>query len=499
MLSTLKKIFQTLNKQNIKYCLWKSNFRLDAALKGDTDIDILVAREHCAAFKKVLYEHGCKAMRSPSDKDTLAVEHYLGYDEKTGKLFHIHIHYQLVFGGRYNKAYRLPIEQEFLTSTKTKQGLKIVTPDLEIVIRVIRALLKYQHRDLIKDCLSIRTPGLDKTTLNEFDYFSKETTGKEIEKVLKSKTTLISPEIIQEFLEILKKSPRAGFKLYKLKKRLKRELRPYQRVGRFKTGYEHTWALAVRKIPFLKSLRSKKKPESGGALIALVGVDGSGKSTLARELQKWLSWKLEVQLCYFGTGESQPLHIRIQKKNYRIFSRLRRATSKISGKSGFLPRIFDSLYWLQRDFFYITIALQRYRKYRSSLRKVSRGSVIICDRYPLDVIHEAMKDSELPPMDGWRIGWMLKKQNLNSVGENLSQIEKRIYKKIHPPDYLIRLCVNPETSLNRKPELSQKDINAKILGIDAIARNGQNFIDIDTNQTFDKTLAELKRAVWDIL
>lgn len=102
-------------------------------------------------------------------------------------------------------------------------------------------------------------------------------------------------------------------------------------------------------------------------------------------------------------------------------------------------------------------------------------------------------------MDGWRIGWMLKNQNLNSVGEYLSQIEKRIYKKIHPPDYLIRLCVNPETSLNRKPELSQKDINAKILGIDAIARNGQNFIDIDTNQTFDKTLAELKRAVWDIL
>ncbi|GMA44423.1 hypothetical protein GCM10025853_18800 [Tetragenococcus halophilus subsp. halophilus DSM 20339] len=42
MLAILKDLFNELNAQNIRYIHWKSNEHLQAAINGDTDLDIMV-------------------------------------------------------------------------------------------------------------------------------------------------------------------------------------------------------------------------------------------------------------------------------------------------------------------------------------------------------------------------------------------------------------------------------------------------------------------------
>ena len=47
-----------------------------------------------------------------------AMEHLLGMDRASGRMFHLHVHYQLVLGERFVKNHRLPLEAEFLASTR---------------------------------------------------------------------------------------------------------------------------------------------------------------------------------------------------------------------------------------------------------------------------------------------------------------------------------------------------------------------------------------------
>ncbi|GLL52302.1 hypothetical protein YA5_022810 [Tetragenococcus halophilus] len=42
MVAILKSLFNELNAQNIRYIYWRSNEHLEAAINGDTDLDIMV-------------------------------------------------------------------------------------------------------------------------------------------------------------------------------------------------------------------------------------------------------------------------------------------------------------------------------------------------------------------------------------------------------------------------------------------------------------------------
>ncbi len=68
MLDICKTLFENLDSQSIQYCHWKSNFHLDKALAGKTDIDILVNPENKDAFEKVLNQLSIKRILSPPEK-----------------------------------------------------------------------------------------------------------------------------------------------------------------------------------------------------------------------------------------------------------------------------------------------------------------------------------------------------------------------------------------------------------------------------------------------
>ena len=300
-LEAVSTLIFALKQNNIRYCHWKSNSRLDWGLTGRTDLDLLVDQKHEKLFKNISADLKIKKMIAPTNMQYPSLEHYLGFDPNTGNLFHLHIHFQLVVGEQYVKNYRIPIENKILDLTQVKSWVNIPIPELEIVILSIRALLKYRNRYVLKDILLIRSAGFPEHILHELIWLFEQTSIKNIGEIISEISIFSDENLILEFLNIVKQGPRSGWKIWKLRTILRRELRAFQRQNRFAASLKYFFSL-FQKIG-LFNLRNNQllKFPNGGKLIAIVGIDGSGKSTLCGKLTKWLEWKVTAPLYYMGS------------------------------------------------------------------------------------------------------------------------------------------------------------------------------------------------------
>jgi len=111
-------LLDELAEKGVRYCLWKSNIRLRAGLAGETDLDLLVDREYGLQLREILGRHRLKQLMPHKASAHAGMEHFLGMDEASGRLFHLHVHYQLVLGEQYVKNYRLPMESQVLGSVR---------------------------------------------------------------------------------------------------------------------------------------------------------------------------------------------------------------------------------------------------------------------------------------------------------------------------------------------------------------------------------------------
>jgi hypothetical protein len=93
-LSLLLAILSDLNQQNLRYCYWKSSRRVSAALSGETDLDVLIARTEQHRAQAILLERGLKLFPSVAHRDDPAMSSYLGYDEPSARIVHLHLHFR---------------------------------------------------------------------------------------------------------------------------------------------------------------------------------------------------------------------------------------------------------------------------------------------------------------------------------------------------------------------------------------------------------------------
>ena len=61
ILPVLRPVFDALDGAGVRYCHWKSNRNLASALRGDTDLDLLVYRGDAARFRSIVERAGSKA------------------------------------------------------------------------------------------------------------------------------------------------------------------------------------------------------------------------------------------------------------------------------------------------------------------------------------------------------------------------------------------------------------------------------------------------------
>jgi len=136
-------LFNSLEQKGIRYCHWKSNIRLEATFAAAEDIDLLVDQRDAGLFHAVLLENGFKLTQSRSGTGHPGVFHALGLDEASAELVHVHAYFQIVSGDSLVKNYRLPIERLLLEQTRYLHGVRVPTPEAELVLFALRIALKH--------------------------------------------------------------------------------------------------------------------------------------------------------------------------------------------------------------------------------------------------------------------------------------------------------------------------------------------------------------------
>lgn len=492
-LAALEDLFHDLRQRGIRHCHWKSNSHLAAAVHGETDLDLLVDREQVDAFQRTLSDHDFKAMVAAPGKDYPGVENYLGFDESSGRLIHLHVHYLLVLGQQHVKDHRIPIEEEMLDSTRDIAGVLVPSAAMELIVLAMRAVLKYRTRDAAKDVLGIRTSGIPRSILAEAEWLFADTSMDEIADTLADLPACVPSGTVTDIIDVLVSPGRHGSRLLLLKGRLRRELRPLRRVARPRATARYfaaLWRKRIRSIGIGR--RRRMTPESGGITVAFIGSDGAGKTTVVSDLERWLSWRLDVSSLYMGTSQPTAGGILLKRavKLSRSASRyLERNAERSVALSSATLKTSQFLLALRR----VEEARRRHRTYVRAHRRAARGAIVLFDRYPLPSvpIHDR-------PMDGPRLDVEIPPPR-SRLFDRLSERERQIYRRILPPDHVVALQVSADISLRRKPDHDPSGIEAKTRAIRQSRGSGNAFIDIDADQPLELVVAEIRKRIWGFL
>ena len=167
-LRVIKILSEKLDVEDICYCHWKSNEHLHAAMVAATDLDILVEKNKSLTIKQILSEIGFKHFAPTSFRMYPAIEDYLSFDEDTGRLIHLHLHYQLTVGEKHLKGYHLPWEHLVLSTRQfdVEEQVYVVDPNVEMLLLLVRDALKIRTRNLLLDCFGM--PYFSEKTLIEY-------------------------------------------------------------------------------------------------------------------------------------------------------------------------------------------------------------------------------------------------------------------------------------------------------------------------------------------
>lgn len=504
MFSVYTNFFVRLDEAHIPYCHWKSNEHLRAGLNGDTDLDVIVDREHRQEVEQGLHSAGFKRFRTAPFHSHPATEDYLGFDEETGELVHIHLHYRLILGGEL-KQYHVPWADRILETRKRDEetGVYVCDPNVEMVLLLIRYALKLERRDYMREFVGGSYPGRD--IRREYDWLQERTDDQQVKR---HATDLIGSESV-EFVEALLD----GLTIWKFRALREVVIAEFQIYRSFsRTG---SW-VQRRRRRFLKKFRwyyrdfarpnlFRRTIPSGGLIVAFVGPDGSGKSTTSSAISDWLSWKLDVYQLYMGSNDIYSIPKRLLNLGWNIYTGLfgdpaasNNASSEADSESGdtssendttesgssILGRCWDAAYAL-------VVSYEKRKKLKRVWRARNKGAVVITDRFPQN---EIMGINDGPLLHEWD-------DHPSKFRRWLSTCERRPYEwaQRNPPDVVVKLNVDPETSFERDPDANPEVIREKCEILQSLSFGGAKVIEIDANQPKVDVIENAKDSVWSEL
>jgi thymidylate kinase len=147
----------------------------------------------------------------------------------------------------------------------------------------------------------------------------------------------------------------------------------------------------------------------------------------------------------------------------------------------------------------VTIAWDRRQLLVKARRLAANGELIICDRYPAEIIGGT---------DSPRLQPLLSQEGITPQLYNwLARLEHQLYQQIPPPDMVFRLKVSIETAKKRNQERFKLDketeayVELRHRQNKGWRRAGTKYIyDIDTEQqSLAQTVLKVKRMIWESL
>jgi len=219
-------------------------------------------------------------------------------------------------------------------------------------------------------------------------------------------------------------------------------------------------------------------------LIAVVGSDGSGKSTLAADILAHVAKSRPTEMGYLGLGSGEqgraigrwPL-IGAPLQRY-----LEGMADTLRDPQATIPGMLAARYALRRS-------RKRRARFDALLERRREGVTIVTDRYP---------QLEVP---GLHDGPILAGKAPNAAIAALQHRERALYAgmAIWVPTLVIRLNIDVDTVMARKPDHDRKLIEQKVATVPQLRFYGARIVDLDATMPYDEELALALAAVDEAL
>lgn len=220
-------------------------------------------------------------------------------------------------------------------------------------------------------------------------------------------------------------------------------------------------------------------------LIAVVGCDGSGKSTLAADLLAHIKKTRAAERSYLGLG-SGAMGNKI--KAWPIIGKalegfLSNRANRARDPKDKIPGILTALVLYG-------FSLRRKAKFEQVLALRRSGITVVTDRYPQTEVAGFYDGPGLSAAraDGWLIG-------------KLAAKERIIYEWMasHIPTLVIRLHVDVETAMQRKPDHARALIEKKVAATPLLKFNNAPIFDLDATSPYASEITAAIAATNQVL
>jgi thymidylate kinase len=471
-----------LNAEEIAYCHWKSNACLDRSATGDNDLDLLVGRADVQRFTTILSRLGFRQAQGPAARQIPGVLDYYGYDQGADRLVHVHGHYQLVIGHDATKNYRLPIERPYLESAVPGDLFKVAAPEFELVVLVIRMVLKHSTWDAILCGQGL----LSAAERYELAYLQAKVSPAQAHDILRQHLPCLDATLFDRCMQSLQPDWPSWTRA-KVGLQLQSTLRAHARRSQIADVCLKLWrqvAWPIRRRILKHS--SKKRLTSGGTMVAIVGGDGAGKTTAVDELYAWLSPHFETIKIHLGkpSWSWSTIAVRGTLKIGRLLGLYPFTRAPLQYTADTNTVVFPGYPSLLRT---VCTARDRFLTYVKARRFATNGGLVICDRFPL---------LQITYMDGPQSERMPSAWQTNRFVKFLADLEGRFYRAMMLPELLIVLKVDPEIAVERKCDERAASVRARSTEIWQLDWSQTPAHVIDAGRSKAEVLYELKALVW---
>lgn len=423
------RLFRALEEAGVRYSCWKSTDKLEAALSGVTDLDVLVAREDAACFDHLAGRLGFRAFDSEPWRRYPGLVDLIGYDPGLRRLVHLHLHHQLLLGRGRIKEVRLPVEPLYLASACTAHGVRVPPPELEFAVWVVRTAFRVSLRDRLRGVVRGDPLAVFARQLPEYGSLRRRVDAVRLRTLLEDDDLDFLPAdaVLAALADLSTLSAR-------VRRAIRSRVAVYSRYG----PLERPAVIALRRCgPFLDRLAGRpegKRSRTGGVVVAFVGPDGAGKSTLCRAVAEALGGLVATHTAYMGASRDHAA-----TRLLRAFTALTRLPFRIARKACRLLGLAAAeraLTVLYQTLTAVMWARDKAWRFRRAWAAASNGQVVLTDRYPL---FSGYGDREVI------------QPSTSRVLAALQRDEAAQLRKIASPDLIFFLDVAAEVSRARKP------------------------------------------------
>ena len=490
-LAVVKGLFDRLHAAELRYCHWKSNEHVGAAVQGRTDLDILVEPGRSDDLQRSLADSGFRRFQPTAATAYPAVEDYLAFDDATTRIVHLHLHHRLTLGQKHLKGYRLPWEEVVFTTRRldAKNGLYVAAPEMELLLLLVRDALKRRLRSRLAMWLG-RVPAKNDFA-REFAWLAQRTT---INEVITLAVRLVGAQAEAPLRRILENGARQQ-DLFSFAAVARPALRRHRTYGYLAAALlmparEVFWALGgLSRKRFHWTTPLRRISPRGGVIVAFLGSDGAGKSTQCAGTIAWLSEKLDVVPIYFGSGDGKSSLLRMPLKFARsLVDRHAPSANPTERRTGWRGRLRSAalVFWA------LSLSLEKRGKLRQMIRARNRGLIVICDRFAQNQI------------EGFNDGRLLGKlaHSRWPLARALAAWEAQPYHDclLDPPDLVIKLVASPNVALSRRPEMSVEDIERRIAAVQSLRFPAQTRdVEVAADQPLEAVTRSVRRLIWEVL